>query len=168
MNSASVAVLLTCVLPLMVIFWNKMRCRGKILGCFARKDKSIDLRLCVLRSSFVIYGDRAYDVYPDYVRVARFPAGWPTVFQEIVPCGLWDEEDAIQKDWVTLEPPREGSLSLRAALEENWIKKLVAETAAEGGFRFNWRKALPIALMVIGVLGLAGILVMRGCAGLGG
>lgn len=165
MNSVSVAIFLTCLLPVVVIFWNKMRCKGKILGCFARKDKSLDLKLCLLKSSFVIYGDRAYDVYPDYVRVMRFPSGWPSVLQEIVPCGLWDEEDAIQKDWVTLEPPREGSLSLRAALDENWIKKLVAEAAAEGGFKLNWRKLLPIALMAIGVLGLVSILMMRGCAG---
>lgn len=163
MGSSDVAMLLTVLIPLAVIIWNKMRVRGKILGYFARKDKSLDGRLCMLKSSFVIYRDRAYDVYPDYVRVARFPMGWPSLFQEIVPTGLWDEEDAVQKDWVTLAPPKEGSLSLRAALEENWIKKLVAEAAAEGGTRLNWRKIFPIALMIVGVLGLVSILMMRGC-----
>lgn len=163
MGAAQIAFFLTFLIPVFVIFWNKMRVRGKILGCFAKKDKSIDLKLCMLKSSFVIYDDRAFDVYPDYVRVIRFPSGWPSIFQEIVPCGLWDEEDAIQKDWVTLEPPREGSMSLRAALDENWIKKLVAESSAEGGFKFNWRKVLPIALMIVGVLGLVAILMMRGC-----
>jgi len=165
MNNANLALFLTFLLPLMVIFWNKMRCRGKMLGCFARKDKSVDLKLCMLKSSFVIYGDRAYDVYPDFVRVVRFPAGWPAILQETVPCGLWDEEDAIQKDWVTLEPPKEGSLSLRAALDENWIKKLVAESASDGGFKINWRKVLPIVLVVGGVLGLMSLLMMRGCTG---
>ena len=158
-----IALLITFLMPLVVVLYNKMRCRGKILGCFARKDKSMDFKLCVLKSSFVFYGNRAFDVYPDYVRLARFPGGWPTIFQELVPCGLWDEEDAIQKDWVTLEPPKEGSLSLRAALDENWIKKLVAETSSEGGFKFNWRKVFPILLMVMGVVGLVAILMMRGC-----
>ena len=113
---------------------------------------------------------QGYDVYPDYVRVARFPMGWPSLFQELVPAALWDEEDAIQKDWVTLDPPKEGSLSLRAALDENWIRKLVAEAAAEGGgFRVNWRKVFPILLLVVGGGGLLSILVMRGgCALPGG
>jgi hypothetical protein len=74
---------------------------------------------------------------------------------------LYDEEDALPKDWVTLDTPKEGSLSLRAALDEVWLKKLVAESAAEGGFRFNWRKLFPIALMGIGVLGLISILIMN-------
>lgn len=55
-------------------------------------------------------------------------------------------------------------MSLRAALDENWIKKLVSEAASEGssGFRINWRKMLPIALLVIGGGGLIMILIMRG------
>ena len=155
-------VLILCL----VMFWNKVRCKGKILGYFARKDKSLDGRLCMLKSSFVIYGDRAFDLYPDFVRVARFPMGWPAILQELVPCGLWDEEDAVQKDWVTLDTPKEGSLSLRAALDENWIKKLVAEAAAEGGgLHFNWRKIFPILLLVVGVGGLVMILIMRGSIG---
>lgn len=165
MNSGDIAMYITILIPLLVIVWNKMRVRGKILGYFARKDKSLDGRLCMLKSSFVIYKDRAYDCYPDYIRVARFPMGWPSILQELVPCGLWDEEDAIQKDWVTLEPPKEGSLSLRAALDENWIKKLVAEAASEGGSRINWRKVFPIALLLIGGLGLITILAVRGVGG---
>jgi len=159
-----IALVITFLLPLVIIVYNKRRIQGKMLCYFARKDKSLVGELCELKASFVIWKDRAYDVYPDYCRVARFPMGWPWLFQEIVPAALYDEEDAIQKDWITLEPPKEGSLSLRAALEENWIKKLVAETSAEGGFKLNWRKILPIALLVIGALGLISILVMKGCA----
>lgn len=165
MDANMIAVFITFLIPLMVVIWNKMRTHGKILGFFARKDKSIVPRLCVLKSSFVIFEDRAYDLYPDFIRVTRFPAGWPSIFQELVPAGLWDEEDALQKDWVTLQPPKEGSLSLRAALDENWIKKLVAEAAAEGGgLKFNWRKVFPILLIIVGVVGLVVILSMRGCS----
>jgi hypothetical protein len=134
-----------------------------MLCYFLPKDKSVKGQLCKLRSSFVIYKDRAYDVYPDFVRVCRFPMGWPTIFQELVPSALYDEEDALPKDWVTLDPPKEGSLSLRAALDENWIKKLVAEASAEAGGKFNFRKILPIALLVVGALGLVALLAMRGC-----
>ncbi len=162
MTVGTIAIFLTFMVPLFVILYNKMRVRGKVLCYFARKDKSLDGRLCRLKASFVIYGDRAFDIYPDFVRVARFPMGWPSFFQELVPCGLWDEEDAVQKDWITLDTPKESSLVLRAALDENWIKKLVAEASAEGGTKFNLRKILPIALLVIGALGLVALLMMRG------
>lgn len=153
---------LTIGAPVALIMWNKMRIRGKMLCYFARKDKSVVGAMCELRSSFVIWQDRAYDVYPDFVRISRFPSGWPAVLQEAVPASLYDEEDALPKDWISLGTPKEGSLSLRAALDENWIKKLVSETAPESGFKFNWRKVLPIAFIGIGVIGLIFILTMSG------
>lgn len=165
MSSVEILVFTTLLVPLAVIVWNKMRIRGKMLCYFAKKDKSLHGAMCRLKASFVIYQDRAYDVYPDFIRVTRFPTGWPSIFQELVPTALYDEEDALPKDWVTLETPKEGSLSLRAALDENWIKKLVAEAAVEGGARINWRKVLPIGLMVLGALGLLSLLVMKGLGG---
>lgn len=165
MNSAALALIVTFMVPLMLIMWNRQRVKGKMLCYFIRKDKSVVGKLCELKSSFVIWRDRAYDVYPDFVRVARFPMGWPAFLQELVPASLYDEEDALPRDWISLEPPKEGSLSLRAALEENWVKKLVHEAATEGaGFAINWRRAIPIALIAIGIIGLVVILVMKGCA----
>lgn len=166
MGAAGVAVFITCFIPFFLMFWNKARVKGKVYCFFARKDKSLKGQLCMLRSSFIIFEDRAYDLYPDFIRVARFPMGWPSFLQELVPTGLWDEEDAVQKDWITLETPKEGSLRLRAALDENWIRKLVAEAAAEGGgLRINWKKILPIGLMLIGVIGLIVVLVMKSHGG---
>lgn len=164
MASLIVLLLLTLAAPVGLIMWNKTRIRGKMLCYFARKDKSIVGALCELRSAFVIWQDRAYDVYPEFIRISRYPSGWPSILQEAVPAALYDEEDALPKDWVSLDTPKEGSLSLRAALDENWIKKLVAETAPEGGFKFNWRKVLPIAFIGIGVIGLIFILTMSGSA----
>jgi hypothetical protein len=167
MNQGAVLLCLTLFIPVVLLFWNKVRVRGKMLCLFARKDKSVVPSLCELRDCFVIWGSRAYDVYPAFVRVQRYPAGWPSILQELVPSSLYDEEDALPKDWVTLETPREGSLGLRAALDEVWLKKLVAESSAEGGgLRINWRKILPYLLMAIGVIGLIGIIVMsRGGGG---
>jgi len=164
MNSALVALFLTLFIPVFMILWNRQRTRGKILCFFARKDKSLIGNLCRLRSSFIIWEDRAYDLYPDFIRITRFPLGWPSILQELVPTCLYDEEDALPRDWITLEKPEEGSLTLRAALEENWVKKLVQEAAAEGGLRINWRRVIPIALMAIGIVGLIMILMMKGCA----
>ena len=37
---------------------------GEDAVSLCKKDKSLDSRLCELWNDFVIYGDRAYDVYP--------------------------------------------------------------------------------------------------------
>lgn len=152
--------------PFLIIFWNKNRLKGKMVCYFLRKDKSLVPALCKLKDAFVLWGERAYDIYPDYVRVTRFPMGWPSFMQELVPTCLYDEENAIPLDWLSLEPAKEGSMKLRAALDENWMKKLVHETATEaGGGGINWRKILPIAILVIGGLGLIAILIIRSRSG---
>jgi len=148
--------LLTLILVCLVLIgYNKVRVRGKMLCYIVKDDKSVDGKLCRLQDDFVIYENRGYDVYPDLVRVARFPMGWPWILQELVPTALYDEKDAIPLDWINLGNRLESSMNLRSALDENWVRKLVHEAATEGGgFRFNWRKILPIALMAIGAIGL--------------
>lgn len=164
MSAAAIAILITIMIPFAVIVYNRQRVKGKVLCYFVKKDKSVLGKLCEMKSDFIIYEDRAYDVYPDFVRVAKFPMGWPAFLQELVPCCLYDEEDAIPLDWINLDNRLERAMELRAALDENWLKKLVREAAVEGGFAFNWRRILPIALLVVGVGGLVVILAMRGCA----
>jgi hypothetical protein len=152
-----------------LMFWNKSRVKGKLLMLITRKDKSLLIKLCELKMDFVIFGDRAYDVYPDFVRLVKFPMGWPPWLQELVPCSLYDEEDAVPLDWVTIDKRLERAMELRAALDENWMRKLVHESAAEGGAGINWRRVIPIALMVLGVIGLISLLVItKGCGALGG
>jgi hypothetical protein len=147
-----------------LVLWNKMRTRGKMWCLFVRKDKSLVPSLCRLASDFVIYKDRAYDVYPDYVRVARYPSGWPWFMQELVPASLYDEEDAVPLDWINIDKRLERSMQLRAALEENWVKKLVQESATEGKSGINWKKLFPILLIAAGVIGLLFLLSRGGCS----
>lgn len=164
MNPAVLAVIATFFIPFFIVFWNRQRVKGKLLCFFVRKDKSVMGSLCELRSDFVIFRERAYDVYPDFIRVAKFPMGWPAMFQEVVPAALYDEEDAIPLDWVNLDNRLERSMNLRSALDENWIRKLVHEAATEGGgSKINWRKIIPIALIILGVIGLVVMLAMKGC-----
>ena len=162
--SGPVLLLVVMVLvPFFVIVWNKMRVKGKILCFFLRKDKSLLPKLCKLESDFVVFVDRAYDIYPDFVRVTRFPAGWPTPLQEVVPTMLYDEEDAIPLDWINLDNRLERAMELKAALDENFFKRLVTETTKElsGGALGSWKKYLPFILVGVGVVGLVVLLVLR-------
>lgn len=157
------ALIITIAAPLLLMLWNRQRVKGKILCVMVRKDKSTVMRLCELRNDFVIFEERAYDVYPDFVRLTRFPMGWPAMLQELVPSSLYDEEDAIPLDWINLNSRKESSMNLRSALEENWVRKLVHEAATEGssGLKLNWRKIIPIALIILGAIGLVIMFVLR-------
>lgn len=162
--SGALALLITVIFGLAgIVFWNKSRIKGKMLCYFVRKDKSLVGKLCELKDDFVIFGRRAYDVYPDFVRVARFPMGWPSILQELVPCALYDEEDAIPLDWINLDNRLERAMELKAALDENWLRKLVQEAAAVGGLAINWRRIFPLVLIGIGVVGLL-LIMTKGCA----
>jgi hypothetical protein len=164
MSPAIVAVMLTFFLPFLVVMWNRQRVKGKVLCYFVRKDKSVLGKLCELRNDFIVFQDRAYDIYPDLVRVAKFPMGWPAMFQELVPTALYDEEDAIPLDWINLDNRMERAMDLKSALDENWIRKLVKEAASEGsGFKVNWKKVIPILMIVAGGIGLVVLLAQKGC-----
>lgn len=156
--------LLTLIITLLILIgWNKIRVRGKMLCTFVRGDKSVEDKLCRLQDDFVVDGNLAYDIYPDFVRVKRFPSGWPWILQEIVPAALYDEGDAVPLDWINLGNRLESAMNLKSALDENWIRKLVQETAHEGGgFRINWRKIFPIILIAIGAIGLISLVAMGG------
>ena len=154
-NTPLILLFILFAFPMGLILYNRQRCKGKMLCFFLRKDKSVQTVLCLLWNDFVLYQERAYDVYPDFVRLSRFPMGWPPFLQELVPAALYLEEDGIPLDWVTLDQRKVRAMELKSALDENFFRKMVHETAQEaGGTGINWRKILPIALLVIGVIGL--------------
>jgi hypothetical protein len=162
MNLGALVLIVTIAAPLLLLMWNRQRVKGKILGVIIRRDKSVVMKLCELRDDFVIFENRAYDVYPDFVRLTRFPMGWPAMLQELVPTILYDEEDAVPLDWIDIDNRLESSMNLRSALDENWVRKLVHEAATEGGgTKINWRRIIPIALIVIGIVGLIILFIAR-------
>lgn len=157
----------------LVIFWNKRRIRGKMLCFFLQGDIYLKPALCEFQDDFVFYGDHAYDIYPQRVRLTRFPAGWPSILQEIVPTALYDVANGIPLNWNDLPDQKDARLramNIKSALGENAIRKLVQEAATEGGpgggFRLNWRKVLPIVLIVGGLIGF--VFIMRGGGGIFG
>ena len=146
-----------------IIVWNRQRVKGKILGMIIRRDKSVLPKLLELRDDFVIWGTRAYELYPDFIRICRFPMGWPAFMQELVPAILLDEDDRTPLDWINLSNRQGSAMELRAALDENWVRKLVEESSKEPGIagKFNWKKVLPILVIAGGVIGLIVMLYLR-------
>lgn len=166
MTGLIVIVIVLFLGPTAIVMMNKMRVKGKMACVVVKDDDSVDIKLCRLVRQFVLYGDYGYDVYPKRVRVMRYPTGWPSMFQELVPVCLYNEKDAVPLDWKTLDDRHISSMKLKSSLDENFFRTLI-ETQKEvsGGGKFNIRKMLPYALLAIGVLALIGILMFGGCGG---
>lgn len=156
-----------------LLFWNKKRAKGKVYGFFLSGEVMLKPSLCPCEESFVFYRGRAYDFYPSRVRFVGFPSGFPSILQESVPALLYDIENAIPLDWKN--PPvqndaRLRSMNVKSALMENMLRKMVEEASREpgtiGGSRINWKKILPIMLVVGGIIGF--IFIMQRSGGIGG
>jgi len=156
-----------------LIFWNKKRIKGKILCSFLSGDIYLKTALCEYQESFVLYDGKAYDLYPDRLRITRFPSGFPDIFRETLPAALYDVANGIPLDWKN--PPTQSdaklrSMNIKSALMENKIRQMVDEATREsssgGGGKINWRKILPIMLVVGGVIGF--IYIMQSSGGIGG
>jgi len=160
-------IIMLFIFPFILILYNRHKVKGKILGIIVKKDKSVLPKLCELKKDFLIFQDRAYEVYPDFVRVSRYPMGWPAALQELVPALLLDEEDRVPLDWIHLGKRQGSAMELRSALDENWVRKLVEETAREGAMLggINWRKVFPFILLGLGIVGLVAIFILRSKAG---
>lgn len=161
MSGVAVLIVMITFGLLGLVFWNRHRVKGKVLCFFNREDKSLLVCLCEVVDSWILFQNRAYDIFPEMVRLTKFPMGWPAFLQELVPCVLYDEEDAVPLDWIHMGNRQERAMELRAALDENWMRKLVEETAREGTPGFNFKKIIPYAVLGIGVIGLIFILLMN-------
>ena len=155
-----------------LLFWNKKRVKGKILCYFLQGDIYVKPVLCEYKQDFVFYDEKAYDLYPDRVRLTRFPAGFPSFLQEIVPTALYDVTNGIPLDWN--DPPTQfdaklRSMNIKSALMENMLRKMVEEASRETGVtgsRINWKKILPMILVIGGIIGF--IFIMQKSGGIGG
>jgi len=155
MTGPVIIMVLLVLFPVGVILWIRQKVKGKVLGAILRKDKSVLFKLLELRDDFIVWENRAYELYPKFVRLALYPIGLPRFLQEIVPSVLLDEEDRVPLDWIELGKRLGSSMELKAALDENWLRKLVEEAANEGsGFKFNLKKLLPIGLIILGIVGV--------------
>jgi hypothetical protein len=155
--------LMLIMFPAFMMFWNKARVKGKMLCHMLREDNTLYVSLCQLQDAFVIFNNCAYDIYPKMIRFVAYPQGWPKFLQEMVPAAIYDEKDACPLDWINMGKREIRSMEVRAALDENWLRKLVKEAANDGapGFKLNFKKILPILLLVVGVGGIIYLFVLR-------
>ena len=125
MEGVTFFVLFCVVIPVFIFFWNQNRTAGKVLAFILEEDKSVKISLYSIRGDFVLVGDEGYYIFPDRVRLTRYPGGWPTMLQQIVPVVLYNRGDAEPLDWNKLIKRTVSATEVGSAMEPEWLKNIV-------------------------------------------
>lgn len=153
MSGTLMMVLIFLFVPVIIFFWNQQRIAKKVLCLFLEEDRSINQRLLPAQTDFVLdlKMGQAYYIYPDNVRFMRYPAGWPTAIQQVVPVVLYERGNGEPLDWVHLEKRVVSATEIGAAMEPEWLKNIVRgyrETSGET----KMQKMLPLLSVALGAI----------------
>ena len=118
--------------PMFLLLWNQQRTAGKLLCNFLTEDNGYVAKLLPVWQEFVLDGDVAYYIFPDRVRITRYPAGWPKFIQQPVPTALYEVGDAEPLDWHALGTRTVSAVEIGAALEPEWLRNFVRGAKEHG------------------------------------
>jgi hypothetical protein len=113
--------------PMLLFLWNYKRCANKVAAYFLEESTSLKPELCkTYGDDWILSKDGAYRLNTDKTRNVRFPSGWPSMLQQVVPALLYQRGNLDPLDWRTLN--LEKHLSARevgALLDPEWLRALV-------------------------------------------
>jgi hypothetical protein len=163
MSSVWVFAIIIILLPVFMLVMNKVKCSGKAMAVILRDGLPIDQRLCKVVRGFIVYNGCGYYMYDDLHRDMRYPAGYPSFMQETVKAYLIDEHDGVPLPWALIEEKpgmrmkraRELGACFDSEMFATYLKKSTEQGATLKG-RFNWKRALPFALIALAILGVLG------------
>lgn len=153
-------ILIACFVlaPFIIILWNKSRVKGKVIAIITRGDLWVQMSLCAMADDYIMYNGKGYECHPKLARLMSFPGGWPKALQETLPAFLIKEDDGVPLDWVRIGCRQVSSTEIGVNLDPNIYRILVREGSKEGSggasvSGFNWKRALPVLLIAIGIIG---------------
>lgn len=162
MDTTLILVAVVILIPLGMVTVNKLMCRGKVMANILRDGQPMLQKLCRVERGLMIYNGCGYHLFDDLHRDVGYPSGWPVFMQEQVQAYLIDEKDGIPLNWNLLETwpdarkvrAREIYASQDSEIYAGFLSKAREQSAPAK--RFNFRKALPMILIAVGVLVVLG------------
>ena len=105
---------------------------GKMLCVFVEGNRTAQIKLLKVRDDLVTFGaDKdKYGVDGNYVRLVRYPMGWPSFFQVTVPCVIYEMGRFDPLNWLNLGEPGASSKEVGAVLDPFWLSLIVKGTKA--------------------------------------
>jgi len=141
--------LVVFLMPVVLYFFMKLRTLGK-LGCFfLEKDKSITFKLHKVSGPHVQVGDELFGISPGRIRFLRYPMNFPSIFQQIVPCSMYQREDYQPLDindpinWTILKGSNDSSIEISAVLEPRWLAAIVRGTREGASEQTKFQRLMP-------------------------
>jgi len=162
MDATLIMVGVVLIIPLGMIAINKLMCNGKVYANILREGQPMKQKLCKVERGFIVYNGCGYHMFDDLHRDVGYPSGWPVFMQEQVQAYLIDEKDGIPLNWNMLgDRPesrrvraREVAASFDSEVYAGYLNKAKEQSVPVK--RFNFRKALPMILIAVGVLAVLG------------
>ncbi len=149
-------------LPVIIQFYIRWKCKGRMLCGILGRGRGLDFRLLKEKDEFVREGSDTWVVDPDQIKLVYYPLLWPPVlamFQQIVPFSIYMRGRAEPLDW---EAPALGLMSskeLTAVLDPHWMVALVK--GVEEGMKINrLEKMLPLLGVALGAISLVFLFVL--------
>jgi len=116
---------------LIVSVWVRFSTNNKVFCWFLEGDRSARVKLLkIVDNDFVVYGGDKYGVDPEYVRMVRYPMGWPPFFQIPVPCVMFEVGRFSPVNWIDCGEPGASSKEVAAVLDPHWMSLIVKGTKA--------------------------------------
>lgn len=143
-----VMVMLMALAPVAAFFWMRTRTVGRMLCWVMDDDRSAKQRLVKVSGDFVTMDDERYIVHPDAVRLIRYPTGWPSFMQQVMPCALYSRGNAEPINWNEASPRHLSSMELGSILDPNWMRLIVRGTKDQAGTPAN--RMITFASLAIG------------------
>ena len=143
---------------LLMAVWVRFSTNNKVFCWFLEGDRSARVKLLkIIDNDFVEYKEDKYGVDPEFVRMVRYPMGWPGFLQVPVPCVMFEVGRFSPVNWIDCGDPGASSKEVAAVLDPHWMSLIVKGTKmGQIATDKNTRILLMIATgaSVLGLLGL--------------
>lgn len=125
------AMFLLCILfglLFLLMAYTRQITSNKMLCWFLEGDCSARPKLLKVEGDMVSFQGEEYAVTEDRVRNVRYPTGWPSFLQTVVPCSIYERGRFEPLNWVDLGEPGASSKEVGAALDPLWMVNIVKGT----------------------------------------
>ena len=143
--------------PVVMFFFLRRRLAGKMLCLMLEKDRSAKNILVRVDGDFVSIDGDKYFVNTEAVRLIRYPGGWPTPLQHVLPTCLYHRDGAQPIDWNTLTEITQSAREVTAALDPHIFSAIVRGTR-EGSTSTTGN--LRLIFIVLGGIGIITLLTL--------
>lgn len=140
-------------IPVGGYFFLKMRTVGRLGVFMLEKDKHVNFMLRKVKGPHWSDKNETYGVDPKRVRLVRYPFGWPAIFQQVIPCALYQREhyqplDIIQPiDWNSLKSANVNATEVGTVLDPMVLVSILKGASGAAPTTSRFQRMFPMLMV---------------------